>query len=206
VTKYALELLNAGRAGRELPAPPAAPPPPDEVKNAADYVGTYTGLGGRLLVLRAEGSRLLLKYEGRTVALERSGGPDSFIAKETELELFRLVFGREGGQVVEVGHGADWYTNGAYKGPRAFDYPKEWDAFAGRYRHESAWYGSTRIVLRRGQLLIEGEQRLVPLPDGSFSIGPPEETAERVRFLDTNGGRALRMNVSSVVYYRTYMP
>ena len=44
------------------------------------------------------------------------------------------------------------------------------------------------------------------LPDGSFSIGPPEETAERIRFLDTGGGRALRMNVSSTIYYRTYMP
>src|SRR5215212_10441434 len=34
VTKHALELLHAERAGRELPAPPVAPPPPDEVKNA----------------------------------------------------------------------------------------------------------------------------------------------------------------------------
>lgn len=206
VTKYALELLNAERAGRELPAPPAPPPPPDEVKNAADYVGTYTAPDSRQLWLRAEGERLLLKYEGRTVALERSGGPDSFIAKDTMLELFRLVFTREEGKVVEVGHGPDWYTHERYKGPRSFEHPKEWDAYTGRYRHESAWYGSTRIVLRRGRLWLEGEQELVPLPDGSFSIGPPAETAERIRFLDTGGGRALRMNVSSTIYYRTYMP
>lgn len=206
VTKYALELLNAERAGRELPAPPAPPPPPDEVKNAADYAGTYAAPDGRQLVLSAEGGRLLLTNRGRAVALERSGGPDSFIVKHPEFELFRLVFGREEGKVVEVGHGADWYTNAAYKGPRTFDYPKEWAAYAGRYRHESAWYGSTRIVLRRGRLWFEGEQDLVPLPDGSFSIGPPEETAERIRFLDVSGGRALRMNVSSTMYYRTYMP
>lgn len=206
VTKYALELLNAERAGRELPAPPAAPPPPDEVKNAADYVGTYTAPDGRQLLLRAEGDRLLLKYEGATIPLERSGGPDSFIAKETLLELFRLVFTREEGKVVEVGHGANWYTNDRYKGPRNFEHPKEWDAYTGRYRHESAWYGSTRIVLRRGRLWLEGEQELMPLPDGSFSIGPPAETAERIRFLDTGGGHALRMNVSSTIYYRTYMP
>ena len=61
-------------------------------------------------------------------------------------------------------------------------------------------------MLRRGALWLEGEQRLRPLPDGSFSLGPPEQTAERVRFLDVSGGRALRMNLSSVVYYRTYMP
>jgi D-alanyl-D-alanine carboxypeptidase len=206
VTRHALELLNAERAGRELPEPPAPLPPPDEVKNAADYAGTYTAPDGRRLVLSAQGDRLLLAHRGRVVALERSGGPDSFIVKHPDFELFRLVFGREEGKVVEVGHGSDWYTNDRYEGPRAFDHPKGWDAYAGRYRHESPWYGSTRVVLRRGALWLEGEQRLVPLPDGSFSIGPPEETAERVRFLDADGGRALRMNVSSVVYYRTYMP
>jgi CubicO group peptidase (beta-lactamase class C family) len=206
VTRYALELLNAERAGRELPAPPAAPPPPDEVKNAADYAGTYATPDGRQLVLSAEGSRLLLTNRGPAVALERSGGPDSFIVKHPEFELFRLVFTREGDKVTEAGHGADWYTNAAYKGPRTFEYPKEWDAYAGRFRHESAWYGSVRIVLRRGRLWLEGEQELVALSDGSFSLGPPEETAERIRFLDADGGRALRMNVSSCIYYRTYMP
>ena len=107
--------------------------------------------------------------------------------------------------MTEAGHGSDWYAGAAYKGARAFEYPKEWDAYAGRYRHESAWYGSTRIVLRRGRLWLEGEQELVALPDGSFSIGPPEETAERIQFQDLSGGRALRMNVSSCSYYRTYL-
>ncbi len=206
VTKYALELLNARRAGRELPAAPAAPPPPDEVKNAADYAGVYTAPDGRKLILAPGGRGLFLSSNGQVIPLERSGGPDSFIAQFPGLDLFRLVFTREGGKVTELGHGADWYTNERYKGPRAFEYPKEWEAYAGRYRHESAWYGSTRIVLRRGRLWLEGEQELVALPDGSFSIGPPEETAERIRFLDAGGGRALRMNVSSTIYYRTYMP
>src|SRR5215207_1533341 len=206
VTKYALELLNAERAGRELPAPPAALPPPDEVKNAEGYAGTYTAPDGRQRVLLALRGGLLLVNKTGAVALERSGGPDSFIVRHPEFELFRLVFTREGGKVTEAGHGPDWYTNDRYKGPRAFEHPKEWEAFAGRYRHESAWYGSTRVVLRRGRLWLEGEQELVPLPDGSFSIGPPEETAERIRVLDVEGGRALRMNVSSTIYYRTYVP
>ena len=206
VTKYALELLNAERAGRELPAPPAPPPPPDEVKNAADYAGVYTAPDGRKLVAAPGGRGLVLSSNGQLIPLERSGGPDSFIAQFPNLDLFRLVFTREGGKVTELGHGPDWYTNANYKGPRTFEHPKEWEAYTGRYRHESAWYGSTRIVLRRGRLWLEGEQELVSLPDGSFSIGPPEETAERIRFLDTSGGRALRMNVSSVVYHRTYMP
>jgi CubicO group peptidase (beta-lactamase class C family) len=205
VTRHALELLNAERAGRELPKAPEPARPPEEVKNAVDYAGTYTAPGGRHLVLSAAGPRLLLTHKGRAVALERSGGADSFIVKHPEFELFRLVFTREGGAVVEAGHGADWYAHARYKGARTFEYPKEWDAYAGRYRHESPWYGSTRVVLRRGALWLEGEQKLVPLPDGSFSLGPPEETAERVRFLDVSGGRALRLNLSSVVYYRTYI-
>jgi D-alanyl-D-alanine carboxypeptidase len=205
VTKYALELLHAERAGKELPAPPAAPPSPLEVKNAADYEGVYTGADGRTLTLAAGNGGLFLNRKGQVIRLERSGGPDSFIAQFPGLDLFRLVFTREGGEVTELGHGPDWYTNANYKGPRTFEHPKEWEAYAGRYRHESAWYGSTRIVLRRGRLWLEGEQELVPLPDGSFSLGPPEESAERIRFLDAQGGRALRMNVSSCIYYRTYM-
>jgi CubicO group peptidase (beta-lactamase class C family) len=206
VTKYALELLAAERAGRELPAMPEAPPPPEEVKNAADYAGTYTAPDGRQLVLAAQGQRLLLTNKGRAVALERSGGPDSFIVKHPEFELFRLVFGREGGEVIEAGHGADWYAAGRYKGPRTFEHPKEWDAYVGRYRHESPWYGSSRVVLRRGALWLDGEERLRPLPDGSFSPGPPDDTHERIRFTHVTGGRALRMNLSTVEYHRTYMP
>lgn len=206
VTKYALELLNAERAGRELPAPPVIPPWPYAVKNGADYVGKYTAPDGRWLEVSTIGEGIILSHRAGGNQLERSGGPDSFIVRHPAFEMFRLVFTREGGRVVELGHGPDWYTHERYKGPRTFEYPKEWDAYAGRYRHESAWYGSTRIVLRRGRLWLEGEQELVPLPDGSFSIGPPEETAERIRFLDVSGGRALRMNVSSCIYYRTYMP
>jgi CubicO group peptidase (beta-lactamase class C family) len=206
VTKYALELLSAERAGRELPAMPDAPPPPEEVKNAADYAGRYETSDGRVLVLAAEGQRLLIMNKGRAVALERSGGADSFIVKHPEFELFRLVFGREGGAVVEAGHGADWYAGSRYKGPRTFEYPKEWDAYVGRYRHESPWYGSSRVVLRRGALWLDGEQKLQPLPDGSFSLGPPADSPERLRFTDVLGGRALNMNLSTVEYHRTYMP
>jgi CubicO group peptidase (beta-lactamase class C family) len=206
VAAHALDLLRAERAGRELPAAPAPAPPPDEVKNAADYAGTYSAPDGGQLVLAARGSRLVLTNKGPAVALERSGGPDTFIVRHPEFELFRLVFGREGGAVVEAGHGPVWYTNARYKGARAFEHPREWEAYAGRYRHESPWYGSSRVVLRRGALWLDGEQPLRPLPDGSFSLGPPEDSPERVSFHDVSGGRALRMTLSHVVYNRAYTP
>jgi hypothetical protein len=206
VTKYAIELLLAAREGRELPPMPDPPPAPDEVKNAADYAGTYAAPDGRRLVLAAEGGRLLLTNKGRAVALERSGGPDSFIVKHPDFDLFRLVFGREKGAVVEAAHGADWYVSERYAGPRAFDYPKEWDAYAGHYRHDSPWYGSTRVVLRKGALWLDGEEKLVPLEGGGFSPGPAEQTPERVSFGPVMGGRALRMTLSTVEFARTYTP
>src|SRR5829696_5787257 len=70
VTKYALELLNAERSGAELPEPPPPPPAPTEVKNAADYAGTYTAPDGRQLVLLALRGGLLLVNKTGAVALE----------------------------------------------------------------------------------------------------------------------------------------
>jgi CubicO group peptidase (beta-lactamase class C family) len=206
VTRYALELLNAERAGREPPPAPEAAPDPLKVKNGADYVGTYTAADGRRLEVVTVGDGILLGHRAGGNQLERSGGPDSFIVKHPHFETFRLVFGREEGKVVELGHGPDWYTHERYKGPRTFEYPKEWETYVGRYRHESPWYGSSRVVLRRGALWLDGEQRLRPLPDGSFSLGPPEDSPERLRFTDVLGGRARTMNLSTVEYHRTYMP
>lgn len=206
VTKYAIELVLAARAGRELPPMPDPPPAPEEIKNAADYAGTYNAPGGKRLVLAAEGDKLLLVNKGRAVALERSGGPDSFIVKHPDFDLFRLVFAREKNSVIEAGHGPDWYASATYAGPRTFDYPKEWDSYVGHYRHDSPWYGSTRVVLRKGALWLDGEEQLTPLEGGAFSPGPPEQSPERVSFGPVMGGRSLRMTFSTVEFERTYTP
>jgi hypothetical protein len=176
------------------------------VRNAADYAGTYTSPGGRRLVLAAEGTRLVLVHAGRRVALERSGGRDSFIVKHPDFELFRLVFGRDEGAVVEASHGADWYTHARYAGPRTFVYPKEWDAYVGRYRHDSPWYGSTRVVLRKGRLWLDGEQPLYPVGPATFRTAPAGPSPERIRFEEVSGGRAMRMNFSTVPFFRTFTP
>src|SRR6185295_9492206 len=65
VTKYAVELFNASLTGKPLPEPPAPPPSPDEVKNAADYVGTYTSPDDKKLELMAEGDKLVLVHANR---------------------------------------------------------------------------------------------------------------------------------------------
>jgi hypothetical protein len=206
VTKYAVELLRAARAGTALPDPPAPPPDPFEIKNAAEYAGAYASPDGRkTLRVEAVGPRLFLLHAGRSLPLERSGGRDSFVVAHPDFELYRLVFGREGERVVEAGHGADWYAGERYEGPRRFDHPPEWDAFVGLYRNDSPWYGPARVLLRKGRLWLDGEELLVPLGPQLFSLGPPERSYERITFGALKGGRALRMHYSTVEFYRTLL-
>jgi CubicO group peptidase (beta-lactamase class C family) len=204
VTKYAIELFNASLAGKSLPDPPAPPPAPDEVKNAADYAGVYTATDGRKLEFAAEGDKLILVRGGRRVALERAG-TDRFIVKHPDFELFLLGFVRENKQVTQAFHGPDWYMGTNYKGPTSFETKKEWKAYAGHYFNDSAWYGDVRIVLRNGELLIEGVQPLVPRSDGKFGIGEPA-APDWMSFESIVDGRAMRMSYSGIPFRRTFTP
>ncbi|MGH9882348.1 MAG: serine hydrolase domain-containing protein, partial [Pyrinomonadaceae bacterium] len=140
VTRYALDVLSAALRGRDLPPPPSPPPAADRVRNASEYVGTFTSPDGKKLVLSNQGEQLVLEHKSRRIVLEQVGR-DRFIVKDPDFELFALSFGRQNEQVVEALHGADWWTNERYAGPKSFEYPKEWEAFTGNYRSDSPWYG-----------------------------------------------------------------
>src|SRR5262245_29899885 len=73
VTKFAVELMNASLAGKELPPAPQPSPSPTEVKNATDYVGVFTSPDNKTLEFKAEGDKLVLNYQRRMIALERAG-------------------------------------------------------------------------------------------------------------------------------------
>ncbi|MDQ3907355.1 MAG: serine hydrolase, partial [Acidobacteriota bacterium] len=206
VTRFALDAISASLAGKPLPAVPAPQPSPEEIRDAADYAGTYTAPDGRKLTFVAEGARLLLVHRGQRVALERSGGRDLFIAKHPEFDLFRIGFTREGGKVVEAYHGPYWYAAEAYAGARSFSYPKEWDAFAGHYNNDSPWYGSSRVVLRKGRLFLDGAQPLIPAEAGTFRISPEESVPDRISFDTIIGGKAMRMNFSGIIFRRVFTP
>ncbi|MGH9905478.1 MAG: serine hydrolase domain-containing protein, partial [Pyrinomonadaceae bacterium] len=152
VTKYSLELLSAVSGNQDLPEPPPPLPAPDLIKNAADYSGTFMSPDGKKLVLAAQNERLILKYNGQDIVLEQAGR-DRFLVKHPDFELFALSFGRDKEVVVEAFHGSDWWTNERYAGVKNFEYPKEWDTYIGHYRSDSPWYGSTRVVVRKGRLL-----------------------------------------------------
>jgi len=204
VTKYAIELFNASLAGKSLPDPPAPPPAPDEVKNAADYAGIYTAPDGKKLELAAEGEKLILVHHNRRIVLERAGG-DRFIVKHPDFDRFLLGFVRENQQVTQAFHGPDWYIGAKYTGPKTFEAKKDWEAFAGHYNNDSAWYGDTRVVLRNGQLFIDGVQPLIPRGDGKFGLGDPE-TPDWISFESIVDGRAMRLNYSGILFRRTFTP
>jgi D-alanyl-D-alanine carboxypeptidase len=207
VIRYALALLSAASHGLELPPAPPPPPSPTVVKNAADYAGTFTlassgSTSPGKLVLVSEAEQLILEHRGSRVVLERAGG-DSFLVKHPDFELFTLGFARDKDAVVEAFHGSSWWTNERYAGPKKFDYPKAWDAYTGHFSSDSPWYGSTRIVVRKGQLWIGGDQPLLEVSPGVFRFDG-DTGVDRITFDTMLDGRAIHMNVVGIDFYRTF--
>src|SRR5438552_1023369 len=202
VAKYALDLLRATIDGKTLPAAPSTTTTPDKIPNAADLGGTFTSADGSKVVLAADKRQLWLAVGNQRVALE-SAGPNRFFVKHPDFELFLLEFGRDHNAVVEAFHGPRWFTNDRYASQKTFEYPKEWDAYAGHYRNDSPWFGSTRIFVRKGKLTAEGTP-LTPLGDGVFRAGAEEWSPERISFGPEVDGRATRMKFSGIEFYRTF--
>jgi len=213
VARYALALLSAASGGQELPASPPPLPLPTLVKNAADYAGTFTlqsssapsaSPDAQKLVLVNEGDQLILQHAGSRIALEPAGR-DNFLVKHPDFELFTLRFGREKEVVTEAFNGSNWWTNERYSGPKKFEYPKRWDAFTGHFHSDSPWYGSVRIVIRKGQMLIGGDQALVEVSPGVFRFDD-DNGVDRVTFDTMLDSQAIHANVAGVDFYRTFTP
>jgi D-alanyl-D-alanine carboxypeptidase len=205
VTRYALALLSAASRGLELPAPPPPPASPTVIKNAADYAGTFTSPDGGKLVLTSENEQLVLQHGGSRIVLEQAGR-DLFLVKHPDFALFTLSFGREKDVVVEAFHGANWWTNERYSGARKFEYPTDWEAYTGHFHSDSPWYGSTRIVIRKGELLVGGDSPLAPLEPRVFRPANDPSDADRVTFDTIVDGQAMRMNYSGIEFFRMFTP
>jgi hypothetical protein len=54
-------------------------------------------------------------------------------------------------------------------------------------------------------LFSDGVQRLVPRADGKFGLGDPEGP-DWVAFDSIVGGRAMRLNLSGIIFRRTFTP
>ena len=204
VVRYALALLSAASQNKDLPPAPQPIPSPTVVRNAADYAGTFVSPDdGAKLVLIKEGDKLLLEHAGARIVLEQVGR-DVFIVQHPDFELFPLVFERDKEQVVEAFNGANWWINERYTGAKKFDYPKEWDAFTGHFHSDSPWYGSTRVVIRKGQLLVGGDTPLAQVAPNVFRPADDPSDADRVIFDMFGNGKATRLTFSGVEFFRAF--
>ena len=204
VTEYAIRLMRAHREKKSLPALPP-PNPPTQVANADDYAGTYSSVDGRKLELTADGQKLLLIHQGQKIALEGSG--DTFTVPHPEFERFSLVFTRADEKdpkspVVEAGWGSDWFFHSRYAGPKQFDYPKEWDGYAGHYRNENPWVGSMRVVVRKGKLMLDGTTPLEKGEGGVYYLRDEEHNPEWISFGEIVNGKCMRIKMSGEDLWR----
>lgn len=210
VAQYAIQLMGAHRANKPLPAAPPVKSATD-VENASDYAGTFQSSSGKTLVFVADDRQLVLQHQQQRVALENAGD-GNFVAPHPDFSRFVFAFGRSNAKnpkspVVEVDWGGDWYVTSEYSGPKAFDYPKEWNAFLGHYRNENPWIGSIRIVLRKGQLMADGAAALLPQSDGTFRFQSDDGAdSEWLQFHDIVDGRAQRLKLSGEDLWRVLAP
>jgi CubicO group peptidase (beta-lactamase class C family) len=208
VAQYALKLMRATAEGSKLPEPPAANDPM-RISNAADYLGVYTGPNGQKLVVTGREGRLLAEITGDTFELQRGSSPDQFILLSKIPTYFPLVFGRQKeddpkSAVVDVAYGSHWYTNEKYSGPREFTSPAAYEHYLGHYRNDEPWTGSTRVVLRKGKLWMDG---VVPLEQDAqvanlFHFRDEPTNPEVVRFLHVVNGKAQMIKVSGTDLWR----
>ena len=118
-----------------------------------------------------------------------------------------LIFGRHDAKdpkspVVEAGWGSDWFANASYTGPRDFTYPKEWDGNTGHYHSENPAIGSTRIVVRKGHLMMDGVVGLQPAGNGRFILRDVDYSPEWLMFADVVNGKAMRLKFSGEDLWR----
>ena len=207
VAQYALKLLRAAQEGRQLPTAPEVNDPM-RVKNASDYVSEYMAQDGSKLIVRELDGRLLAGLEGREVELENSSG-DMFLPLAKEPSLFFLTFSRldekdPKSAVVEAAYGTKAYFSPRYTGPRVSSVPTGYDTLTGHYYSENPWIGSTRIVLRKDKLWVDG---LVPLEQSPsdpnlFHLRDEPTNPETIQFLHVIDGRPQMIKFSGVDLWR----
>jgi len=204
VTEFAVQLMNSAKLAKSAPAAPELTDPRN-IRNAADFTGTFETASGKKLQIVAEGSALVLHAGDKKIPMEQLGG-NSFLADEYSWRRFPLVFGRQNGKVAELDHGPDWYTNKNYSGPKEFATPKQYEAFAGHYRSDSPWSRSTRVVIRKGRLYMGGSTPLEPIGQSLFRVGGDPTSPDTVEFLELANGKTQCLKNNGMDRWRVEIP
>ncbi len=211
VTQFAVQLMNARAQSKALPKPPDIADP-IVVKNADEYAGAYSSANGGKITVVSDGDRLTMRVGSQSVPLQ-SAGDDVFVATVPDFQRFPILFGRaeaplEGAPqkkispVMELMYGADWYTNEKYAGPRDYAPDPYLEALTGHYRADSAWFGSTRVVLRKGRLWLDGVTSLERLGERLFRIGDDPFNPDTVEFFYVAEGKAQMAKINGADLWR----
>jgi CubicO group peptidase (beta-lactamase class C family) len=207
VAQYALKLMRAANENRPFPLPPEANDPIG-IKNSAEYVGEYNASDGSKLIVRMLDGRLRANFEGQDVELQNFGA-DTFLPLSNKESCFLLTFSRANekdpkAEVIEAGYGPKAYFAPHYTGPRVFPAMPAYEVLAGHYYTENPWMGSTRIVLRKGKLWVDG---IIPLEQSAtdrnlFHLRDEPTSPETIRFLHFVDGRPQMIKFSGVDLWR----
>jgi CubicO group peptidase (beta-lactamase class C family) len=201
VVEYAVRLMGFDTQQKsELKAPVI--PDVSTIENAADYAGVYTSPSGEQLEVKVEGKRLELVAGGETNPLEAAGG-DTFVSTGARFYMFPILFARAGDKgVAELSYGGEWYFNEHYSGPKEFLAPPDLAGLTGYYRADSAWVGTVQVVLRKGQLWLDGGAPLEREGGYLFRVAGGPVAIERAEFRRMVDGRARILNLSGVDLWR----
>ena len=201
---FAFKVLNAVLHDKDFPELPSPQPPRTVVTDSESFAGSFIS-PEKNFQLHAEKDQLFMFYAGERILLEQ-WYPGVFCVPHPDFDRALLKVTTEEDTPTEATHGSDWFWVEAYEGSTDFEYPEEWDAYAGHYHTYSPWMNDFRVYVRKGQLYIQFwgtyESLLSPLDDGSFRYGEAEYSPERLRFDCIVAGKTTRANLSGAEYYR----
>jgi len=210
VTQFAVQVMNAQAQHKPVPAPPQLTDPA-VVKNASEYAGVYTSSDGRKIEIAANGDRVTMQAGSQSFPLELAGG-DAFLATVGEWQEYPILFDRAHGAaggngdkeppVVELMYGPDWYTNDRYSGPRSYPNPADLDKFSGRYATDDPWVGGVRIVVRKGQLWLEGATPLERLGGALFRMSAEPHNPDTAEFFYEVDGKMQLLKLNGADLWR----
>lgn len=161
----------------------------------------YTSVDGEKIEFVADGETLFLLHGGKRLPVEVATG-DYYVA-HPDFELFPFYFERlKNGPAMSVGHGARWWASDRFDGPRTFEVPESWRAFAGHYRNEDPWLGSLRVVVRQGKLWVNGTAALRQTAPGMFRFAEPDYNPEWLEFREVVNGKAQHVRLSGSDLWR----
>ena len=212
LARFAANALKAACRGNPLPAKPS---PHTASATAAQYAGTYHGVGDQLIEFVDIAGTLNLKHGDEMKPLVRMGA-DSFRMSGNDVGPYPFVFGRasesEDSPVIDVSNGATWYSKVATRSAPGF--PSEYVAYVGHYENHNGEGPTVRIFIRGAQLMaqMEGEVSrtgatpLVPVSSSEFRPEEPTYNPERLKFGPVIAKKAIRLMFSGTPLYRLDTP